>query len=102
MSYSLSIPISISLSRAAPPPLPPQVCLLRASGIPVVVSMGGVAASGGYYMACPADAILASPATITGSIGVLGGKLVLGGFLESLGESWGSGGGRGAQTYREW
>ncbi|MBQ4278778.1 MAG: signal peptide peptidase SppA [Rikenellaceae bacterium] len=39
---------------------------------PVVVSMGDVAASGGYYISCPADIILASPATITGSIGVFG------------------------------
>lgn len=39
---------------------------------PVIVSMGDVAASGGYYMAAPADVILASPTTITGSIGVFG------------------------------
>lgn len=39
---------------------------------PVVVSMGDVAASGGYYIACPANAIIASPTTITGSIGVFG------------------------------
>ena len=39
---------------------------------PVVVSMGDVAASGGYYIACPADVIVASPTTITGSIGVFG------------------------------
>ena len=39
---------------------------------PVVVSMGDVAASGGYYIACPADAIVAHPNTITGSIGVFG------------------------------
>ena len=45
--------------------------LLRAEK-PVVVSMGNVAASGGYYIACPADVILASPTTITGSIGVFG------------------------------
>ncbi len=38
---------------------------------PVVVSMGSVAASGGYYIACPADQILANPGTITGSIGVI-------------------------------
>lgn len=41
---------------------------------PVVVSMGGVAASGGYYVAAGATAIYAEPATITGSIGVIGGK----------------------------
>ena len=39
---------------------------------PVIVSMGGVAASGGYYIACPADKIVADPNTITGSIGVFG------------------------------
>ena len=39
---------------------------------PVVVSMGNLAASGGYYIACPADKIIASPNTITGSIGVFG------------------------------
>lgn len=39
---------------------------------PVIVSMGDVAASGGYYMAAPADVILASPTTVTGSIGVFG------------------------------
>jgi protease-4 len=39
---------------------------------PVVASMGGVAASGGYYIACAADTIVASPTTITGSIGVFG------------------------------
>ena len=43
---------------------------------PLVVSMGGVAASGGYYVAIPGDLIFAEEATITGSIGVLGGKLV--------------------------
>ena len=43
---------------------------LRASGKPLVVSMGGLAASGGYYIAAPANEIFASPATITGSIGI--------------------------------
>ena len=47
-----------------------EVQALRAAGKPVVASMGGVAASGGYYIAAPADEILASPNTITGSIGV--------------------------------
>ncbi len=44
----------------------------------VVVSMGDVAASGGYYVAAYADEIVAAPSTITGSIGVLGGKLIIG------------------------
>ncbi len=43
---------------------------LRASGKPVVVSMGDLAASGGYYIAAPANEIYASPATLTGSIGI--------------------------------
>lgn len=44
---------------------------LRQQGVPVVVSMGGVAASGGYYIACAGDKIFANPGTITGSIGVI-------------------------------
>jgi len=44
----------------------------RAKGLPVVASMGNVAASGGYWVATPADAIFAEPSTITGSIGVFG------------------------------
>jgi len=42
---------------------------------PVVVSMSGYAASGGYYVACPADSIFAEPGTLTGSIGVFAGKM---------------------------
>lgn len=52
---------------------------------PVVVSMGDVAASGGYYIAAPADAIFAEVGTITGSIGVVGAKLNLEGLYEKLG-----------------
>lgn len=44
---------------------------VRDAGKPVVASMGSVAASGGYYVACPADSIVANPGTITGSIGVI-------------------------------
>ena len=47
-----------------------EVQALKQDGKPVVVSMGDVAASGGYYIAAPADQIIASPNTITGSIGV--------------------------------
>ena len=47
-----------------------QVLKARAQGIPVIVSMGAVAASGGYYIAAQADEIWATPSTITGSIGV--------------------------------
>jgi protease-4 len=57
----------------------------RQAGKPVIVSMGDVAASGGYYVAAPADKIVAEPATLTGSIGVLAGKIVLGGLMEKLG-----------------
>lgn len=49
---------------------------------PVIVSMGDLAASGGYYVAIGGDEIFAEPGTLTGSIGVMGGKLVLAGLLE--------------------
>lgn len=52
---------------------------------PVVVSMSNVAASGGYYIAMAAGTIIAQPATLTGSIGVLGGKLNLKGFYNKVG-----------------
>ena len=54
-----------------------EVVRVRAAGKPVVVSMGDVAASGGYFIAAPADVIVAQPGTITGSIGVFMGKPVL-------------------------
>ncbi len=49
-----------------------ELDLCKQAGKPIVVSMGDVAASGGYYIACHADSIFAEPATITGSIGVFG------------------------------
>ena len=52
---------------------------------PVVVSMADVAASGGYYIACNANKIVAEPSTITGSIGVVGGKPVVKGFYDWIG-----------------
>lgn len=52
---------------------------------PVLASMGGVAASGGYYIACGATEIFADPDTLTGSIGVVGGKLVIGRALGKIG-----------------
>lgn len=55
---------------------------------PFIVSMGDVAASGGYYIACEADAIFADEATITASIGVVGGKLVTTGLWDMLGVNW--------------
>ncbi|HYR77078.1 MAG TPA: signal peptide peptidase SppA [Pyrinomonadaceae bacterium] len=54
---------------------------------PVVVSMSDVAASGGYYIACNANKIVAEPSTITGSIGVVGGKPVIKGFYDWIGVS---------------
>lgn len=67
-----------------------EVCRVRDSGRPVVVSMGALAASGGYYIAAPADVIVALPGTLTGSIGVFGGKFVLGDLLERAGLTTGA------------
>ncbi len=53
-----------------------EVVRARAAGKPVVASMGAVAASGGYYVSMSANEIVANPGTITGSIGVVTGKLV--------------------------
>jgi protease-4 len=66
------------------------VCRVREAGKPVVVSMGKVAASGGYYIACPADVIVALPSTLTGSIGVLGGKMVVRELLDRVGLTTGA------------
>ncbi len=52
---------------------------------PIVASMGDVAASGGYYIAMGADHIVAEPGTITGSIGVVGGKLAMRGMFDKVG-----------------
>ncbi len=52
---------------------------------PIVASMGDLAASGGYYIALPAQSIVAQPSTLTGSIGIFGGKFVTGGLYEKLG-----------------
>lgn len=54
----------------------------RERGKRVVVSMGEVAASGGYYVSADADEIIALPTTITGSIGIVGGKLIIGPAME--------------------
>jgi protease-4 len=62
-----------------------EVGQLRKAGKPVVASMSDVAASGGYFVAMGADAIVAEPGTITGSIGVYSGKVVTTGLLERLG-----------------
>lgn len=59
-----------------------EVQALKDAGKPVVVSMGGLAASGGYWISTPADYIIASPSTLTGSIGIFG---VINTFENSLG-----------------
>jgi protease IV len=62
-----------------------EVVKLRAAGKPVIVSMGDVAASGGYFISAPADVIVVQPGTITGSIGVFMGKPVLRELFERAG-----------------
>jgi protease-4 len=65
-----------------------EVRRIRDAGIPIVVSMGNLAASGGYVIAMDADRIVAQPTTLTGSIGVLGGKLVSEAAFDSIGIDW--------------
>ncbi|HEY2300163.1 MAG TPA: signal peptide peptidase SppA [Jatrophihabitans sp.] len=67
-----------------------EVIRLREAGKTLVVSMGALAASGGYYVACPAEVIVALPATLTGSIGVFGGKIVISDLLERIGAGTGT------------
>lgn len=67
-----------------------EVCRVRETGKPVIVAMGELAASGGYYVACPADVIVALPATLTGSIGAFGGKLVVRELLDRIGVTTGT------------
>jgi protease-4 len=62
-----------------------EVGLTSAAGKPVIVSMGTMAGSGGYFVACSADVIVAQPSTLTGSIGVFGGKAVVSQLTERLG-----------------
>ena len=62
-----------------------EVKRARERGKPVVASMGAIAASGGYYVSMGADAIVANPGTITGSIGVITGKLVVRDLKDRLG-----------------
>jgi protease-4 len=65
-----------------------EIQLIQAEGIPVVVSMGDVAASGGYWIAASADAIVAQPGTITGSIGVFSLFLNLEDLSNTVGLNW--------------
>lgn len=64
------------------------VTRLREAGKPVVVSMGDMAASGGYFVAAGADRIVAHPGTLTGSIGVYAGKFATEGLWDKLGVTW--------------
>ena len=77
-SYTASAEIWNALSR-----------LKEKRKLPIVVSMGDYAASGGYFIALPGDKILAEASTVTGSIGVLGGKMVLAGLWDKLEINWG-------------
>jgi protease-4 len=72
-------------SPAAAETIRRAVVSTQKKGKPVVVSMSGYAASGGYWIATPAAAIVAQPGTLTGSIGVFGGKFVLAGLWDKLG-----------------
>lgn len=65
-----------------------EVARLRDAGKPVVASMGSVAASGGYFIAMAADRIVAERGTITGSIGVYAGKMVIDAATRRLGVTW--------------
>ena len=61
---------------------------VRDSGTPVVVSMGGIAASGGYYVACGADSIVANAGTLTGSIGVIMNFPMAQELMRKIGLEW--------------
>src|SRR5690606_32494404 len=61
-----------------------------ATGKPFIVSMSDAAASGGYWIASQADSIVAEPGTLTGSIGVLAGKMVLKDAWEKIDLNWSS------------
>lgn len=62
-----------------------EVVRLRESGRPVVATMGDLAASGGYFVSMAANEIVTNPTTLTGSIGVLAGKMVTTGLTDKLG-----------------
>ena len=72
-SYTASDTILHALSKA------------REDGLPVIVSMSDTAASGGYFVALDADHVVAHPTTLTGSIGVVAGKVDFSGFLGEYG-----------------
>lgn len=60
----------------------------KEKGKPVIVSMGSMAASGGYWIAAYGDRIFALPTTLTGSIGVVGGKVAIGDMWDKIGINW--------------
>ncbi|EAB9861173.1 signal peptide peptidase SppA [Salmonella enterica] len=62
-----------------------ELAAAKAAGKPVVVSMGGMAASGGYWISTPANYIVASPSTLTGSIGIFGVINTVENSLSSIG-----------------
>ncbi|MCT7454930.1 signal peptide peptidase SppA [Escherichia coli] len=62
-----------------------ELAAARAAGKPVVVSMGGMAASGGYWISTPANYIVANPSTLTGSIGIFGVITTIENSLDSIG-----------------
>ena len=72
-------------SAAASQEIYNAVTRAKKAGKPVIVSMADVAASGGYYVSCPADVIFADPATVTGSIGVIALHEDLSGLLKKIG-----------------
>lgn len=61
----------------------------KEAGKPVIASMGDVAGSGGYFVAMAADKIIAHPGSITGSIGVVAGKMVVSDLWNKMGVNWG-------------
>lgn len=61
---------------------------VKEEGKPVIVSMASMAASGGYWIAAYADRIFAQPTTLTGSIGVVGGKVAIGDMWDKIGVNW--------------
>lgn len=65
-----------------------EVRRARERNLPIVATMGDVAASGGYFVAMAADTVIALPGTVTGSIGVFGAKPVLGGMWDKLEVNW--------------
>lgn len=66
-----------------------EVVRAREKGKPVIATMSGVAGSGGYFVAMAADRIIAHPGTITGSIGVVNGKMVTSEMWQKVGVQWG-------------